>query len=67
MNRDSVENKSFSYPVNVTLIKEDEEYDIVPEASDPVHGRHLDHEGEDVVDESVQGLVRQHAPRQVGH
>ena len=67
MNRDLVENKCFSYPVNVTLIKEDKEYDIVPEASDPVHGRHLDHKGEDVVNESVQGLICQHAPRQVGH
>jgi hypothetical protein len=55
------------YPVNVSLIEKDEEDDVVPEASDPVHGWHLDDEGEDVVDEGVQGLVRQHAPRKVCH
>ena len=61
------ENECPGYPVNVTLIKEDEEDNVVPEAADPVHGRHLDHEGKDVIDESVERFVGQHAPGQVSH
>jgi hypothetical protein len=29
---------------------------VIPEASNSVHGRHLDHKGEDVVNEGVQRL-----------
>jgi hypothetical protein len=55
------------YPVNVSLVEEDEEDDVVSEASDAVHGGHLDDEGEDVVDERVEGFVGQHPPGQVSH
>ena len=55
------------YLINVFLVKENEEDDIVPEASDAVHGGHFNDEGENVVDECVQGLVRHHSPRKVGH
>ena len=43
----------YTYSINVSLVEEDEEYDVVPKAADPVHRRHLDDEGEDVIDESV--------------
>ena len=32
-----------------------------------MHGRHRDQHREEVVNECVEGFVREHAPRQVGH
>jgi hypothetical protein len=32
---------------------------VIPEATNSVHGRHLDHKGEDVVNEGVQRLEEQ--------
>ena len=52
--------------VDVPLVEEDEEHDVVPEASKSVHGWHFDHEGKDVVNEGVESLVGHHPPRQVG-
>ena len=40
---------------------------MIPEASNPVHGWHLDHKGKDVINEGVQGLVSHHPPGQMGH
>lgn len=54
-------------PLSTHLVEEDEEDDIIPEAAKAIHGGHLDDEGEDVVDEGVEGLVGEHAPRQVSH
>ena len=56
-----------SYLINVFLVKENEEDDIVSETSDAVHGGHFNDEGENVVDECIQGLVRHHPPGKVGH
>lgn len=39
----------------------------VPQAADPVHNRHLDDKGKQVIDEGVEGLVGEHAPGQVGY
>lgn len=49
------------------MVEVDEEDHIVPQAADPVHNRHLDDKGKQVVDEGVEGLVGEHAPGQVGH
>ena len=51
--------------IDPSLVQIDEEDDIVSETSDPVHHGHFDNECEYVVNESVQELVRQHAPRQM--
>ena len=58
---------SFTYSVNVSLVEEDEEYNVVPKATDPVHRRHLDDKGKYVIDEGVQSLVCHHTPREVRH
>ena len=49
------------------LVKIDYENDVVPEARDPVSGGHGDDEGKQVVDESVESLVHESSPRQVGN
>ena len=54
-----------TYSINVSLVEEDEEHNVVPKAANPVHRRHLDDEGEDVIDESVESLVRHHTPGEV--
>ena len=55
------------YPVNVALVQENEEHNIVSEASDAVHGGHFDDECKDVIDECIQGFVGHHSPRKMGH
>ena len=47
------------------LIEEDEEDEVVAQAREPVHPRHLDDEGEEVVDERAERLVDHRAPRHV--
>ena len=39
----------------------------ISETADAVQCRHLDDESKQVVDECVEGLVAEHAPRQMGH
>ena len=39
----------------------------VSKAPNAIHGRHLDHEGEDVVNEGVESLVGHHSPGKVSH
>lgn len=58
---------SWIHLVDVTLVEEDEEDHIIPEATNAVHGWHLDHKGEYVVNEGVESLVCHHPPRKVSH
>ena len=53
-------------PVDSALVQEDEEYQIVPQAGHAMHDGHLDDEGEEVVDERVDGLVGHGAKVEVG-
>ena len=53
--------------VDPALIKENEENNIVAEYAQPMQRRHFDDEGEKVVDNGVQELVRHHAPWHVRH
>lgn len=53
--------------VQVPLVEEDEEYDVITEASQAVHDGHGHDEGEQVVDERVDELVRHHSPGHVRH
>lgn len=39
----------------------------IPQAANPVHNRHLDDKSEQVINESVEGLVGEHSPGQMGH
>ena len=39
----------------------------ISETAQAVQSWHFDDKGEDVIDESVEGFVGQHAPGQVGH
>lgn len=55
------------YGVEVPLVEEDEEDDVVPEARQAVHDGHGHDEGEQVVDERVDELVRHHPPGHVRH
>ena len=48
--------------VDVSLVEEDEENDVISEAAESVHGRHLDDECEDVVNEGVESLIGHHPP-----
>mmetsp|Transcript_15991 Transcript_15991/g.64519 ORF Transcript_15991/g.64519 Transcript_15991/m.64519 type:complete len:367 (-) Transcript_15991:721-1821(-) len=52
--------------VDETLVQGREEDDVVAEAREAVHDGLLDDEGEEVVDEGVEGLVGHGAPREVG-
>lgn len=55
------------HPIDPTLIKVNEEDNIVSEASYPVHHGHLDDKGKQVIDEGVEGFVGEHPPREVSH
>ena len=52
-----------TYSVDVSLVQENEEYDIISKAAQSIHGRHLDYECKNVVDECVEGFISQHSPR----
>ena len=49
------------------LVEEDHEDDVVPEHTQAMKDRHLDHKGKQVVDDGVEELVGHLPPRQVGH
>lgn len=53
--------------IDPPLIDIDEKDDVVAKASNAIHGGHANHEREDVVDERVEELVREHPPRQMRH
>ena len=51
--------------VNPALVQEDEENDVIPEARDAMHPRHLDDEREQVIDDGVERLVHERTHRQM--
>lgn len=50
-----------------SLVKVNDEHDVVPEARDSMGCRHGDDEGEYIVDERVEGLVHECPPGQRRH
>jgi hypothetical protein len=50
-----------------SLVQIDEEHEVVSEAGDPVSGGHGDDEREHVIDERVERLVHERAPRKCCH
>ncbi|GBE60170.1 NPL P60 family secreted protein, putative [Babesia ovata] len=55
------------HAIGPALVQVAEEDDVVTEARQPVHPRHLDQERRHVIHESVQRFVDQSAPREVVH
>lgn len=53
--------------VDPALVQEDTEDYVISEAADAVEQWHADDEGEQIVNECVQGLVGEHTPWQVGN
>ena len=52
-----------TYSIDISLVQENEEYNIISKAAQPIHGWHLNYECKNVVDEGVEGFIRQHSPR----
>ena len=50
------ESEKWLPPVNVSLVEHYEKHNVVAEAAEAIHCRHLDHKGKDVVDECVESL-----------
>jgi hypothetical protein len=49
--------------IYMPLVHINEEDDVISEAGQPVHCRHLDNEGKEVVDESIDELEHEVSPR----